>query len=76
MSKENCGGHLYASLRFYQKVAATIKVLNLKQSKQRPALFYKLDKNGVLHGLVGTHVDNFLHCGTNEFEKEVTKKLG
>ena len=56
-----------ASLRFYQKVAATFKELDLQQSKLDPALFYKLDKDGVLQGIVGTHVDDFLHCGNQEF---------
>jgi hypothetical protein len=64
-----------ASLRFYQKVAATFKELDLQQSKLDPALFYKLDKDGVLQGIVGTHVDDFLHCGNKEFEENVTKKL-
>ena len=39
------------------------------------ALFYKRDKNGKLMGIIGLHVDDFLHCGTKEFEQDVTKKL-
>ena len=59
------------SLRFYQKVSATFKDLQLIQSKLDPALFYKLDDNGDLMGVLGTHVDDFLHGGTKEFEEHV-----
>merc|ERR1719154_1043537 len=40
-----------------------------------PALFYKRDKTGKLMGIVGLHVDDFLHCGNKDFESNVTQKL-
>ena len=64
-----------ASLRFYQKVASTCKELKLTQSRLSPAFFYRLDSKGEIEGVMGTHVDDFLHGGSETFEKNVTNKL-
>ena len=64
-----------ASLRFYQKVASTCEELKLTQSKLSPAFFYRLDEDGKIEGVLGTHVDDFLHGGSDAFEKNVTNKL-
>ena len=64
-----------ASLQFYIKVRNILSELGCIQSTMDSALFYKRDKNGKLMGIIGLHVDDFLHCGTKEFEQDVTKKL-
>ena len=45
-----------------------------KQSQLDPALFYMID-NGELIGIVASHVDDFLHSGTQVFEEKVMSKL-
>ena len=64
-----------ASLQFYLKCKDIFLNLGLKQSKMDPALFYRLDEKGNLDGVLATHVDDFLHGGTESFNKEVTDKL-
>ena len=64
-----------ASLQFYIKVRSVLLELGCTQSTMDPALFYKRDKAGKLMGVVGLHVDDFLHCGNKAFECNVTQKL-
>ena len=64
-----------ASLQFYLKCKDIFHNLGLKQSKMDPALFYRLDEKCNLDGALETHVDDFLHGGTESFNKEVTDKL-
>ena len=59
-----------ASRKFYLKVKTILKECGCEQSKYDPALFmYKVD--GKLEGLVGTHVDDFLHAGNRNFDDRV-----
>ena len=64
-----------ASLQFYLKCKDIFHNLGLKQSKMDPALIYRLDERGHFDGALETHVDDFLHGGTESFNKEVTDKL-
>ena len=63
-----------ASRKFYLKVTAILRNSGCHQSIYDPALFYYV-KEGKLHGLVGTHVDDFIHAGSDIFEKTVMKKI-
>ena len=40
-----------------------------------PALFFKRNAKNEIIGLMALHVDDFLHCGTEEFVREVPRKL-
>ena len=40
-----------------------------------PAAFYKLNKDGVLIGLLNTYVDDFIYTGTKQFYDTVIKAL-
>ena len=64
-----------ASLQFYIKVRSILSKLGCIQSTMDSALFYKRNKAGKLIGVIGLHVDDFLHCGSKEFERDVTQKL-
>ena len=64
-----------ASLQFYLKCKDIFLNLGLTQSKMDPALFYRLDEEGQLDGALETHVDDFLHGGSESFTKEITDRL-
>ena len=65
-----------ASLRFHWKVCKVFKELGLKQSKLDPAVFYAYNKeSGALEGVVGTHVDDFLMSGTEQWLAATTSKI-
>ena len=63
-----------AARQFYQSVVDCLKNVGCKQSQLDPALFYMID-NGELIGIVASHVDDFLHSGTQVFEEKVMSKL-
>ena len=64
-----------ASLQFFVKSKKVLLGLGCKQSTMDPALFYKNDKKGELIGLICAHVDDYIHCGTEEFRRDVICKL-
>ena len=64
-----------AARQFYQTVTECLINLGCIQSKLDPALFYRINNKGNLMGLLACHVDDFLHAGTEEFEKHVMKTL-
>ena len=65
-----------ASLQFYLQCREVLISLGCQQSKVNPAMFFKLGGRGELIGCVGLHVDDFLHCGTEEFRSLVMQRLG
>ena len=61
-----------ASRKFYLKVVRILKECGCVQSLYDPALFYYIDPTtGELGGVVGTHVDDFIHAGNRLFENNV-----
>ena len=64
-----------ASLRFHWKVCKVFKELGLKQSWLDPAVFYSFNSRGELQGVIGTHVDDFLMAGTQDWLKVITSKI-
>ena len=59
-----------AARQFYMSVKYELKRLGCQQSFLDKTVFYKQDAQG-LCGLILTHVDDFLHCGSSTFEKSV-----
>ena len=45
------------------------------QSKVEPTLFYYLGKEGKLDGILVSHIDDFLHAGSDVFEQKVMVPL-
>ena len=63
-----------ASRKWYLKVKNILSSLGVKMSIYDEALFY-YQVNGVLQGLVGIHVDDFFHAGTNLFATKIINVL-
>ena len=59
-----------ASRQWYLKVREILLALGCTQSLLDPGLFF-LKVNGELEGIIGLHVDDFLHCGSNKFEQVI-----
>ena len=64
-----------ASLRFHWKVKQVFLKLSLRQSRYDPALFFAHDKDGKLIGIIGTHVDDFLIVGSQEWIDNMLAKI-
>ena len=60
-----------ASRQWYFKVRENLLGANFQQSHLDPGVFYKYDSAGCLVGIVGIHVDDFIHAGNNSFNVEV-----
>ena len=64
-----------ASLQFYFKCREQLLELGCQQSTVDPGLFFICDRNNILIEISGTHVDDFLHAGNEEFNRKVVQKL-
>ncbi len=60
-----------ASKMWYSKVEQILKKLGFKVSDYDSGLFFYLDKEGNLLGLIGLHVDDFLHSGGKIFNEKI-----
>lgn len=56
-----------ASRQWYFEVRGKLLEAAFKQSEQDPGLFVKHDDSGELIGIVGLHVDDFIHAGCDFF---------
>ena len=65
-----------ASLQFHLKCKEVFEKMDLKQSKLDPAMFYEADDKGQLKRALVTHVDDFLHIGSNKDQQKLTSRLG
>jgi hypothetical protein len=63
-----------AAKQFYRCVEEELFKLGVERSQVDPALFF-YKRQGTLMGIVATHVDDFIHCGNVQFDKEVMDKL-
>lgn len=63
-----------AARKFYLSVKESLVSLGCVVSNLEPAIFVYC-VNGTVHGLIVCHVDDFLHAGSELFEKNVIKKL-
>ena len=64
-----------ASKQWYCKVMNILKKNGFKKSRYDSGLFYIINENEELIGIVGLHVDDFIHCGTKFFNKEILPKI-
>ena len=60
-----------ASKQWYCKVLNILKKNGFKKSRYDSGLFYIQDDKGELLGIIGLHVDDFIHCGNDFFNKKV-----
>ena len=65
-----------ASLRFHWKVRTAFKQMGLEQSKLDPAVFYQRNNKGEVTGIIGSHVDDFMIAGTDEWTSKMVKEIG
>ncbi len=63
-----------AARQFYSSVVEELTRLKCIQSHLDPAMFF-LKEGDRLVGMIVSHVDDFLHCGEERFEKEVMARL-
>ena len=64
-----------ASLQFHFKCKEIFEKLDLKQSKNDPAMFFKCSEAGNLTLIVITHVDDFLMAGDEEHLSDFVRML-
>ena len=64
-----------ASRQFYLSVREKMLEVGCFQSKVEPTLFYYLGKEGKLDGILVSHIDDFLHAGSDVFEQKVMVPL-
>jgi hypothetical protein len=63
-----------ASRQWYIKVSDKLISLGFKKSKYDQGFFY-YQYGGQLHGCVGLHVDDFLHAGSQHFNKHIMPQI-
>ena len=63
-----------ASLQWYRRVDCML-ALGARVFKQDPAVFFWIDREGVVQGVLAVHVDDFLFGGTEAFEKRVMENV-
>jgi ribonuclease HI len=64
-----------ASRQFFLSVCEEMVRLGCTQCTLEPSLFYKVSSDGKIVGILVSHVDDFLHAGTSQFEREVLVPL-
>ena len=64
-----------ASKMWYTRIKTSLLRLGFEISKLDPAVFYYKNKKNEIIGLVGVHVDDFIHCGSDSFNKYVILPL-
>ncbi len=64
-----------ASKKWYEKVKDRLEKLGFKKSAYDSGFFYFLNEKGELEGVIGLHVDDFIHCGTEFFNKKILPQV-
>ena len=64
-----------ASKKWYEKVKNRLEKLGFKKSAYDSGFFYFLNEKGELEGVIGLHVDDFIHCGTEFFNKKILPQV-
>ena len=64
-----------ASKMWYSRIKNALLRLGFEISKLDPAVFYFRNKNKEVIGLVGVHVDDFIHAGSDSFNQYVISPL-
>ena len=60
-----------ASRQWFFKVKDKLMKLGCQQSRLDPGIFFFKDQASKLIGMIGLHVDDFLHAGTPEFNQQI-----
>ena len=63
------------SRRFWLRVKSIFKEIGLRKLDGDEGVYYKLNKEGYLAGMVSTHVDDFDVAGKNKFVEMLTKDI-
>jgi hypothetical protein len=63
-----------AARQFYNSVVETLLILGCSQSKLDPSMFF-WRKEGGIEGILVSHIDDFLHAGSELFENAIMMKL-
>lgn len=64
-----------ASRQWYLKVKETLLSLGCEQSRLDPGVFFFIDRKGLLCGVIGLHVDDFIHAGNTSFNSIVIESV-
>ena len=64
-----------AARQFYCSVVECLAKLGCKQSSLDPTLFSKYNNSGKLIGILISHIDDFMHAGSCEFDETVIRPL-
>ena len=64
-----------AARQFFLSLTKELNRLGCKQCTLDPSLHFLTGTNGILLGIIMTHVDDFIHCGGKIFEEIVMKPL-
>lgn len=64
-----------AARQFYLSVNQTLRNQDCIQSELDPSLFYYKNQNGMLDGMLVSHIDDFLHGGNLKFDRHVMDSL-
>ena len=64
-----------ASRKFWLRVKNIFKELGLRKLDGDEAVYYKLNEEGNLEGMVSTHVDDFDVAGRKKFVEMLTKEI-
>ena len=64
-----------ASKKWYEKVRDRLEKLGFKKSDYDSGFFFFHNEKGELEGMIGVHVDDFISCGTERFNKEILPKV-
>ena len=64
-----------AARQFYYSVAETLIESGCNQSTLDPSLFYSKDGHDELQGILVSHIDDFLHAGTEKFGVNIIDRL-
>ena len=60
---------------WYDRIRQELLQLNGKMSEYDNALFFWYDSGGEFEGIMVLHVDDFVFCGTKEWEKRVVQTI-
>ena len=64
-----------AGRQWFFRVKEKLLHLGCEQSMMDPGLFTKKDEAGTIIGLIGLHVDDFLHAGSQTFNETVIQEI-
>ncbi len=64
-----------ASRQWYERVIDELFKAGFRATELDPAVFFMVNQNGEVIGIVGVHVDDFIHAGTMEFNEKVITPL-